>query len=42
MRHRTQHHRTVAGTALVLLGAGAGSADDVPAVGTPTALEWSL
>jgi len=42
MRHRTHHHRTVAGTARVLLGTGAGSAEDVPAALKPTAPEWSL
>ena len=40
MRHRSHHHRT--GTALVLLGTGAGSAEDVPAAAKPTAPEWSL
>jgi hypothetical protein len=43
MRHRTHHHRTVAAAAaLVLLGTGAGSAEDVPAAAKPTAPEWSL
>jgi hypothetical protein len=42
MRHRTHHHWTVAGIALVLLGNGAGSAEDVPAAAKPTAPEWSL
>ena len=42
MRHRTQHHRIVAGTARVLSGTGAGSAEDVPAAVEPTAPEWSL
>lgn len=42
MRHRTHRHRTVAGTARVLLGTGAGSAEDVPAAAKPTAPEWSL
>lgn len=43
MRHRTHHHRTVAAAAaLVLLGTGAGSAEEVPAAAKPTAPEWSL
>jgi hypothetical protein len=42
MRHRSHHNRTVAGTAFVLLGTGAGSAEDVPAAANPTAPEWSL
>ena len=42
MRHRTHHHRTVAAAALVLLGTGAGSAEDVPAAAKPTTPEWSL
>jgi hypothetical protein len=42
MRHRTHHHWTVAGAALVLVGTGAGSVEDVPAAGKPTALAWSL
>lgn len=42
MRHRTRHYRMMAGTALVLLGTGAGSAEDVPAAAKPTAPEWSL
>ena len=43
MRHHTHHHRTVAApAALVQLGAGAGSAEDVPAAAEPTAPEWSL
>ena len=42
MRHRTHHHRTVAGTARMLVGTGAGSAEDVPAAVKSTAPEWSL
>jgi hypothetical protein len=42
MRHRTHLDRTVAGTARVLVGTGAGSAEDVPAAVKPTAPEWSL
>jgi hypothetical protein len=43
MRHRTHHHRTVAAAAaLVLLGTGVGSAEDVSAAARPTAPEWSL
>ena len=42
MRHRSHHHRIVAGTAPVLSGTGAGSAEDVPAAAKPTAPEWSL
>ena len=43
MRHRTHHHRTVAAVAaLVLLGTGAGSAEDVPTAGKPTTPECSL
>ena len=42
MHHRTHRHRTVAGAARVLLGTGAGSAEDVPAAVKPTAPEWSL
>ena len=43
MRHRTHHHRTVAITAaLVLVGTGAGSAEDVPAAAKATMPEWSL
>jgi hypothetical protein len=43
MRHRTHHHRTVAAAAtLVLMGTGAGSAEDVPAAAKPTTPEWSL
>ena len=43
MRHRTHHNRTVAATAtFVLLGTGAGSAEDVPAAARPTTPEWSL
>ena len=41
MRHRTQDNRSVAGAALVRVGTGGGSAEDVPAAGKPTALEWS-
>jgi outer membrane biogenesis lipoprotein LolB len=42
MRHRSHHHRTVAGTALLLLGTGAVSAEHVPAATKPTAPQWSL
>ena len=43
MRHRTHHHRTVAAAAaLVLLGTGAGSAEDVTAAVKSTAPERSL
>ena len=42
MRYRTHLHRTVVGTVLVLVGTGAGSAEDVPAAAKPTAPEWSL
>jgi hypothetical protein len=42
MRHRTRDHRTVAGTARVLLGIVAGSAGDGPAALRPTVPEWSL
>ena len=42
MRHRAHHDRTVAAAAaLVLLGTGAGSAEDLPAAAKPTTLEWS-
>ena len=43
MRHRSHHHRTLAAAAaLVLLGTGAESAEDVPAAAKPTTPEWSL
>jgi len=42
MRHRTRHYRSVAGTALVLVGTGAGRIEDVPAAVEPTAPGWSL
>ena len=40
MRHRTHLDRTVAGTARVLVGTGAGS--EVRAAGKSSASEWSL
>ena len=42
MRHRTRHRTVAVAAALVLLGTGAGSVEDVRAAAKPIAPAWSL